>query len=413
MTESAEKHKASYLFEAEKQLDGSFPTISSHLDEQRHITDCSSGSGTSPDQASYPDSHTLPRHRSRLPIALYLLSFAPPFRVIFREFSPLNWKWRDIFSHPYTLYALGTITAIPSGCALAAMNMLLGYWTNGITRESATPDEITARGSQAAWIMAVVAFVILLTSWTFPFCCVYDSLAFVQLTNSSPYSRFGIRHPHGAPSTHVLRLRHCARCGILRKGRPGGNQYPLRQGYHAHSDGFRREAGIPGLAYRDDRRRKSLLSCHAILLTNSSSQALSSSFAHSPRLAGVLFSVIPVILVIIGSLMWANNVVNEPANKLEGRISSFVEQIFSSVRIVQSFNMGPSLIKRFDGDLLQQLRRFGAKRSVIRSLSQSSLYLAVFSTYSLAFWFGGIEVKRGIATGDIVTVSNAEFVELQ
>jgi hypothetical protein len=46
-------------------------------------------------------------------------------------------------------------------------------------------------------------------------------------------------------------------------------------------------------------------------------------------------------------------------------------------------------------------------------LSQSSLYLAVFSTYSLAFWFGGIEVKRGIATGDIVTVSNAEFVELQ
>jgi hypothetical protein len=172
MTESTESCKVSHLLETEKQLDGSFPTITSRTSQKRHFSDLSIGADVSPIQANVVD-NALPRHRSRLPIALYLLSFAPPLRVNSTASSPREWKWRAILSHPYTLYAIGTLTAIPSGCALAAMNMLLGYWTNGITREFATADEINARGSKAAWIMAVVAFVILLTSWTFPFCCTY------------------------------------------------------------------------------------------------------------------------------------------------------------------------------------------------------------------------------------------------
>jgi hypothetical protein len=172
MTESTENRKVSHLLQTEKQLDGSFPIVSSRTSGKRHFSDLSIGPDVSPIQANVVD-NALSRHRSRLPIALYLLSFAPPFRVNSTASSPLEWKWREICLHPYTLYALGTITAIPSGCGLAAMNMLLGYWTNGITRKSATPDEISARGSQAAWIMAVVAFVILLTSWAFPFCCTY------------------------------------------------------------------------------------------------------------------------------------------------------------------------------------------------------------------------------------------------
>lgn len=104
-------------------------------------------------------------------------------------------------------------------------------------------------------------------------------------------------------------------------------------------------------------------------------------------------------------LSWANSVVGVPTNHLEGRVSTLVEQILSSVRIVQSFNMGSDLIKRFDGELLEQLRKLYAKRSMIRSLEQSSVYFAVFLAYSMAFWFGGIQVRKGLETGRLMTVS--------
>jgi ATP-binding cassette subfamily B (MDR/TAP) protein 1 len=73
--------------------------------------------------------------------------------------------------------------------------------------------------------------------------------------------------------------------------------------------------------------------------------------------------------------------------------------------------MGESLIKRFDGDLLKRLQKLGAKRSIIRSLEQSSVYFALFLTYSLAFWFGGIQVRGGLETGHVLTVSHVKHRE--
>jgi ATP-binding cassette subfamily B (MDR/TAP) protein 1 len=110
-------------------------------------------------------------------------------------------------------------------------------------------------------------------------------------------------------------------------------------------------------------------------------------------------------MLVFGFLGWANNVIGRPANKFEGQTSSLVEQILSSIRVVQSSNMGPSLIKRLDTDLFKRLQKLGSKRSIIRSLQQSSIYFALFLTYSLAFWYGGIEVKGGLATGHVVTVT--------
>lgn len=132
-------------------------------------------------------------------------------------------------------------------------------------------------------------------------------------------------------------------------------------------------------------------------------QAIVSSFINSSRLAGVLFSLVPFVIIVFGILGWANNVIGGPANNLEGQTSSLVEQILSSIRVVQSLNMGPSLIKRLDTDLFKRLQKLGAKRSIIRSLQQSSIYFALFLTYSLAFWYGGIEVRGGLATGHVVT----------
>lgn len=135
------------------------------------------------------------------------------------------------------------------------------------------------------------------------------------------------------------------------------------------------------------------------------SQALISSFINSPKLAGVLFSIVPFGILFFAILDRQNHALGGLADSLEGQASSFIEQLFSSVRLVQSFNMGPGLITQLDKNLYKRLQKLSAKRSIIRSLEQAFIYFAMFLVYSLAFWYGGIQVRAGLATGHVVTVS--------
>jgi hypothetical protein len=113
---------------------------------------------------------TLRPHRSRLPLSLYLLSFAPSIRGK-RKQPPQESSWRQTFSHPYTLYALGTLAALPAGLAFPALDLLYGYWTTGVTELEASSGQITGRGNQVGWIMTVVGFSILFLTWAFLACC--------------------------------------------------------------------------------------------------------------------------------------------------------------------------------------------------------------------------------------------------
>lgn len=113
---------------------------------------------------------TLRPHRSRLPLSLYLLSFAPSIRGK-RKQSTQKSSWRQTLSHPYALYALGTLAALPAGLAFPALDLLYGYWTTGVTDLGASSGQITGRGNQVGWIMAVVGFSILFLTWTFLACC--------------------------------------------------------------------------------------------------------------------------------------------------------------------------------------------------------------------------------------------------
>lgn len=74
--------------------------------------------------------------------------------------------------------------------------------------------------------------------------------------------------------------------------------------------------------------------------------------------------------------------------------------------VVQAFDMGETVIKRMNDTLCRQSQRLGVRRSFIRSSKQSSVYFALFLTYSLTFWYGGIEVRRGLDTGRVMTVSS-------
>ncbi|GHJ89384.1 hypothetical protein NliqN6_5786 [Naganishia liquefaciens] len=313
------------------------------------------------------DNASLRAHRSKLPLSLYLLSFAPPIRGE-RKDGVRKTSWREFFSHPYVLYTLGTLAALPAGLAFPALDLLYGYWTTGVTALDASQDHITGRGDQVGWIMTVVGFLILFLTWAFSLCF---STASHNLTQR-------LRHQYVAS----VMVQDAA---FFEKTGPGEISTRASKDVTAIRTAFGEKLG------------------YLIWSLSTIIAAITSSFANSPKLAGVLFAVIPFVVLIFGFFGWLNDIVGGPANNLEGQTSSLVEQILSSVRIVQSFNMGGSLIKRFDGDLLKRLQKLGAKRSIIRSLEQSSVYFALFLTYSLAFWFGGIQVRGGLETGHVLT----------
>jgi ATP-binding cassette subfamily B (MDR/TAP) protein 1 len=98
---------------------------------------------------------------------------------------------------------------------------------------------------------------------------------------------------------------------------------------------------------------------------------------------------------------------------MDGKTSSFIEQILSSVRIVQSFDMAPKLLRKLQTGMLAPLKRLSTKTSATRALEQAAAYGAGFLVYSLAFWYGGISVQGGLSVGNFLTVSRLAKPSMQ
>lgn len=96
-------------------------------------------------------------------------------------------------------------------------------------------------------------------------------------------------------------------------------------------------------------------------------------FIKAPKVAGVLFSLIPFTVICFALLGYAGAKVGAPALKLEGLAASYVEQILSSVRVVQSFGMEKNLMKRYDEAMLDKLEVYGLRRATIRYVEKRQL----------------------------------------
>lgn len=122
-----------------------------------------------------PYNITLKKHASNLPNWLYILSFAPPVP------SPIH-QTRQFISHPYTLYAIGTVAALVAGVGLPVYDIVLGYWADGIRKPGVSAGFILGKGDMAGWLMAVVGAVFVITFTTFATCC-------KPYPHSDPYTR--------------------------------------------------------------------------------------------------------------------------------------------------------------------------------------------------------------------------------
>lgn len=127
-------------------------------------------------------------------------------------------------------------------------------------------------------------------------------------------------------------------------------------------------------------------------------------FSVAARITGFLFSIVPILVALFALLGWLTEKVGAPSLRIEGKMSNFVEEIMGSMRVVQAFGMNRALLDRFDSDMLKPLVKFGMRKALIRGSEAGVVYLALFATYSAAFWFIALNIVQGhVELGDGLT----------
>ncbi|KAN0061083.1 hypothetical protein ACQY0O_006818 [Thecaphora frezii] len=304
----------------------------------------------------------LQSHRSRLPDFLYLLSFCPPLP------SPVR-QPRAFISHPGVLYFTGFCSALVAGLGMPSLDLLYGIYTDRITPDAATPSQIRDSGSYIGWIMAVVGIGELLFAWLFLACFSSASHSLSQ------------------------RLRHAYVAAVLAQDAShfelhGAGEIANRAGKDVSSvrTGFGEKLGF------------------AVWSLATLTTSVVVGFVKAPRIAGVLLALLPLTMIIFSVLAKATEKVGAPALRIEGRASTFLEQVLGSVRVVQSFGMEAELIKRFDSAMLKPLEKLGMRKSAIRGIEMGAVYTMLNLTYSLAFWWGSINlVEDKVTLGNLLT----------
>lgn len=295
-----------------------------------------------------------PAHESKSSSFFYLLSFAPPLPSPFRSF-------RGFITHPYILYAIGLGGAIAGGFAsFPVLDLVYGlYWSNRITG-AATSSEIQAASNFAGIILLCTAAATLIFTWIFQSCFTLASsdltkrmrLAYVASVLAQDASYFDT-HGAGEVASHAGKEINLIRTGFGEK---------------------------LGFALWTS----TIVVCSLII-----------GFCVAARVTGFLFTVVPLVVVMFALLSKASEAIGAPALRLEGRASSYVEEIVGSMRIVQSFNMAAQLLRKYDKDMLSKLEMFGRRKALIRGTEAGAVYFALFVTYSAAFWFIGFQLVRG------------------
>ncbi|CAK7356473.1 unnamed protein product [Dovyalis caffra] len=125
-------------------------------------------------------------------------------------------------------------------------------------------------------------------------------------------------------------------------------------------------------------------------------------FIRSWKVSLVVFSVTPLTMFcgIAYKAIYVGLATKEEASYRQA--GGIAEQAISSIRTVFSFVAEDNLAKKY-ADLLMMSVPIGAKIGFAKGAGMGVIYLVTYSTWALAFWYGGILVARGeIRGGDAI-----------
>ncbi|CAF2677139.1 unnamed protein product [Rotaria sp. Silwood2] len=128
------------------------------------------------------------------------------------------------------------------------------------------------------------------------------------------------------------------------------------------------------------------------------------SFAKGWKLTLVVLSMSP--LIFISAVLFAKLASNltEKELKAYGKAGAIAEEVFSSIRIVLSYNGQGREQKRYDQHL-DEAKRNGIKRGGINGTLMGLVWCVVYCSYALGFWYGAKLIREEEYTiGNLISV---------
>ncbi|KAK8850386.1 hypothetical protein IAR55_004304 [Kwoniella newhampshirensis] len=125
------------------------------------------------------------------------------------------------------------------------------------------------------------------------------------------------------------------------------------------------------------------------------------AFVRSPRLAGALFTILPVIVIIGGGTMQAMAKFGTGALNHVATAGTLAEEVIGSIRTVQAFGKQKVLGDKFN-EFIELSRKAGKRGAIVEAGGFCLIFFTIYSAYALAFFYGGILVTQGRADSGIV-----------
>ncbi|WFD33295.1 ABC-type xenobiotic transporter [Malassezia cuniculi] len=261
--------------------------------------------------------------------------------------------------HPYVLYLVGTVSALYTGATVAIVDLLYGYWSEH-TNLVNPPEDVKSYGSYLAWILTVFGVTVLIMNTVFSYCF---NLASFKLATQ-------------------LRRKYVA--SILA-------QDPTFFEHRGPGD-------VANLINKDVSIIRTALGDKFGFMTNAIGTLITCfivAFSRASVVSGIAFSTFVFGIIVLGIVGFVSDKITSKSLDIESRMASFIEHILSSVRVVQSYNMGPELVKRLNDLYMKPFNRYALLRSTTKGVDTGALYFVIGAMYSITFWYGSIKIGRG------------------
>ncbi|KAG8699619.1 hypothetical protein FRC08_005185, partial [Ceratobasidium sp. 394] len=294
--------------------------------------------------------------------------------------SDLNVARPKFKGHPYfyvftyagrsdwLIYVLGLVTAIISGAGFPVLDLVYGYWTTAVV-SGESPSYIRGVTNTMAGVSLAVGVMQLVVTPVF-LCCF--TIASSRITNKlrRAYLR-AVLHQDIEFFEHVG---------------PGEVGTRILKDINTIKAAAGEKLGFTVWAF-------------TTLLV-----ALIMAFSRAARLAGVVFGVVPLAVILFFGIGYLSVLADSRLLDVSGQAGTLLEQILGSVRVVQAFAAESFLAKKYDS-YLSQIQKLGARRSVVRGLELGTIYCVLNLTYSVCFWYGSrLIVRDGLDVGLMFTV---------
>ncbi|KAF9430701.1 Multidrug resistance protein 1 [Entomortierella beljakovae] len=128
------------------------------------------------------------------------------------------------------------------------------------------------------------------------------------------------------------------------------------------------------------------------------------AFTHGWRMSLVLLTSVPLMAIAGGLMAKYATTTSAHGQDSYAKAGGLAEQAIGSIRTVVAFDGQKRELNKFSA-LLDEAYKSGVKKAIATGLGMGSFMLIMFLSYSLAFWYGSMQVRDGkMQPGDVLTV---------